>query len=217
VVTDAAVQTALPGHHAKHRTAHHDGARPRRSRRRTGRVADVVLAVGALFGLVTAVWLGLAHLTGATVVVLETGSMAPAMPQGTAAVVVPVAAEQLRVGDVVTVRRDDASPFVTHRVVDIAPVEDAPQRRSLTLQGDANTTPDLFPYEVERALRTTYSVPNGAQMTRVMQAPGFRAAVVFVVAAGLVWAFWPASRRPVVPTLRRDRQPSVAGRRRANG
>ena len=217
MVTDVAVQTAIPGPRAKHRTADHEGTRSRRSRRRAGRVADVALTVGALLGLLTAAWLGYAHLTGATVVVLETGSMAPSMPQGTAAVVVPVAADQLRVGDVVTVRRDDASPFVTHRVVDIAPVEDDPQRRSLTLQGDANTTPDLFPSEVEQALRTTYSVPNGAQVARVVQAPAFRAAVVLVVAAGLVWAFWPASRRPAVPILRRGRQPSVTGRHRANG
>jgi signal peptidase len=155
VVTDVAVQSAIPAPRPKHRPADHEGTRPRRSRRRAGRVADVALSVGALLGLLTAAWLGYAHLTGAAVVVLETGSMAPSMPQGTAAVVVPVAADQLRVGDVVTVRRDDASPFVTHRVVDIARVEDEPQRRSLILQGDANTTPDLFPYEVEQALRTT--------------------------------------------------------------
>jgi LPXTG-motif cell wall-anchored protein len=35
--------------------------------------------------------------------------------------------------------------------------------------------------------------------------------VVVVAASGLVWAFWPASPRPVVPILRRDRQPPVGG------
>lgn len=177
-----------------------------------------MLALGALLGVVTASWLGYAHLTGATVVVLETGSMAPAMPQGTAAVAVPVPAAELRVGDVVTLRRDDASPWVTHRVVAVGPVEGNDERRSLTLQGDANRTPDLFPYEVDRALRTTYSVPNGVQVTRVLEASAFRAGVLVLVAGMLVWAFWPTtSHRPQEPRRRWGKQQAVAGRHRAHG
>lgn len=164
--------------------------------RRSGRVndlgKDVVLTLGAACGVLALVWLAYAHLTGATIVVLKTGSMSPAMPQGAAAVALPVDAQDLAVGDVVTVRRDDASPLVTHRVVDVEEVPGAPASRSLTLRGDANDADDLFPYEVDRVLRTSYSLPHAGYVASVLQTPPFLGGIVLMIGLLVLWAFWPA-------------------------
>jgi len=71
--------------------------------------------------------------------VVESGSMAPAIPVGAVTVVQP--AERYQVGDVVMYQRRGTSEVVTHRIVD---------ERSeggvwhYNTQGDANNTPDAF-------------------------------------------------------------------------
>lgn len=170
-------------------------AQPRhaRARPRSGRVKDVVLVIAALLGLATVGWTVFTQVTGATIVVLKTGSMSPDMPQGSGALSLPAEADELEVGDVVTARLDDASPLVTHRIVHIDEVLGSPHKRELVMRGDANDSDDLYPYTVEKVLRVQFAIPLAGPVLSVVTAPLFLGAVVLVIGMLVVWAFWPAS------------------------
>lgn len=162
-----------------------------RRRRRAPGFKDVVLAVAAILGLAAVGWTVYSQTTGATIVVLKTGSMSPAMPQGSGAVSMPTDAADLEIGDVVTVRLDDASLPVTHRIVGIDGIADTPNARELTLRGDANDTDDLYPYVVERVLRVAMPLPHAGAVLSVLTAPWFLGGMVLVIGALMAWAFWP--------------------------
>jgi signal peptidase len=163
-----------------------------RARRSTVHVKDVVLVIAALLGLITVGWTVFTQVTGATIVVLKTGSMSPGMPQGSGALSLPAEADELEVGDVVTAKLDDAAPFVTHRIVQIDAVPGSPQRRQLILRGDANQTDDLYPYIVEKVLRMQVAIPHAGAVLSVVTSPLFVGVVVLVIGMLVVWAFWPA-------------------------
>jgi|SRR5690625_875854 len=177
--------------------------RPRPSRARTAlsRSIDIAAAALGLVGLVVVGWLLFSFFTGATLVVLKTGSMSPTMPAGTAAVTMPTAAADLEVGDVVTVQRDDTSLPVTHRIIEITP-GNTPAERELRLQGDANATPDLFPYRVEETHRVITAMPGLGRMLAVAQGPVVMGVATVVVAALCLRAFWPSSSESTTDTRR---------------
>jgi signal peptidase len=175
---------------------------------RAGRVRDALLGVVAVFGTLTVAWLGIAWLLGLSVVVFVTGSMAPVMPTGAAAVVQRVNASSLAIGDVVTVPRPRTGTPVTHRIVDIDAVPDRPGVRSLTLQGDANAVEDSDRYEVAEADRVIASAPYVGTFVLWAKHPGAMLGASVLIAGVIVWALWPggARRRDVSD----DRQSSVA-------
>ncbi|HWM16438.1 MAG TPA: signal peptidase I [Microbacterium sp.] len=153
---------------------------------------DGVFGVAALAGVVALVWLGFSLATGATIIVFKTGSMSPQMPVGAAAIAVPVAASELEIGDVVTVQRDDASLPVTHRVVELR-LADRARAREVVLQGDANATPDLFPYVLERAPRVIAWAPGVGTTLEAAKSPPVMSVLTLIAAALCTWAFWPKS------------------------
>ncbi|GAA1533073.1 signal peptidase [Microbacterium ginsengiterrae] len=169
-------------------------AQPRHARkgRRPGLAKDIVLVVAALLGLATVGWTVYAQVTGATIIVLKTGSMSPGMPQGSGALSMPADAAELEIGDVVSAKLDDSSPWVTHRIVGIDSVPGDPQKRELVLRGDANATDDLFPYTVEKVLRVQFPIPFAGPVLAVVTAPLFLGGLVLVIGLLVVWAFWPA-------------------------
>lgn len=162
------------------------------------RLESGVLVFGALAGALSIGWLLLAPVMGLSLVVLRTGSMAPTMPQGTAAVARTVPAAQVHVGDVVTVRRDASSPLITHRVVRVSRVAGSAQARVLALKGDANDTVDHLPYEVDHVLRTSWSLPGAGTALARAQHPVALAGLVLGIGLLVLRAFWPASP-PVIP------------------
>lgn len=96
--------------------------------------------------------------TGAVTVVVKSGSMAPALPVGTAAVVRPQPVESITRGDVITFADDDAGGrLVTHRVVE---VQQATNGLRFVTKGDANEDPDpgFVPAEKVRGV-LWYQVP----------------------------------------------------------
>lgn len=124
-------------------------------RRVPGRLARAVLTAGALLGTLCLVAALAGTLMGATVLIFQSGSMGPERPAGSLGVTRPVAAADLRTGDIVSVRASDDTR-VTHRIVAIERVEgDA----LLTLRGDANPTDDAETYRVAEADRLILSVP----------------------------------------------------------
>lgn len=94
------------------------------------------LAVVALVGLAVAV-VGVPMVAGATALTVETGSMEPTLPVGTAVVVRPQAIDSIGPGDVITyVDPEAGGRLVTHRVIAVEP---GPR---FVTQGDANEDPD---------------------------------------------------------------------------
>jgi signal peptidase len=71
-----------------------------------------------------------------------TGSMEPALPTGALALVLPVDAQDLAVGDVITFHHPQVPhTYVTHRIVAI---DGAGQSRTFVTKGDANALPDAW-------------------------------------------------------------------------
>lgn len=184
------------------------GHRARRKSAPRGVLKDGVLAFFGLLGVLAVGWLVFAQVTGASVVVFETGSMAPGIPQGGASVSFPAKAADLRVGDIVTAKLDDATRPVTHRIVTIARDPASPNGRLLTLKGDANSTPDLFPYPVTNVLRVAVGGPGFGTVVTLLKSPIGIGTGFAVVALLVLWAFWPQ---------RTARKGSHAHRRDASG
>ena len=104
------------------------------ARRAVGLVGVALFAVLVAFALFTRV----APLTGHQLFIIIGGSMEPTIPIGSLAVVTPVDATTLAVGDVVTIRADNGV-VVTHRV---SRVVDSAEGRFFEIKGDANASPD---------------------------------------------------------------------------
>lgn len=172
--------------------------------------AVTTFLVAAALGL--AGWFVFAALTDATLITFRTGSMSPTMPQGAVAVTVPVTADELRVGDVVTVQRSGERLPVTHRIIAIGQVEPqvdnaadiraaapgagapdltSPQARQITMQGDDNKVPDPLPYALTSANRVILSVPRVGHWLMLAQSPIGLGVLIVGTGALVTWAFWP--------------------------
>jgi signal peptidase len=107
--------------------------------RLAGRAVTVLLAVFVVAA--AAATLGPLLLPYRTYAVLS-GSMAPAIPVGSLVIDLPVAADQLHGGDVVSFRRPDAAgQVITHRIVQVDS-QGAGNPAFLQTKGDANNAPD---------------------------------------------------------------------------
>jgi signal peptidase len=169
-------------------------ARPQRDGRLGRAIKEAVLTVVGLVGLLAIVWLICAMAFGLSIVVFKTGSMAPAIPTGSAAVVREVRASQVQVGDVITVQREGASLPVTHRVVSVSADPVNPDARIVELRGDANESNDLAPYTITEAKRVLASFPGFGVALAVMRSPYFLGVTTVAVGLLTVWAFWPQRR-----------------------
>lgn len=145
-------------------------------------------------GVVSVLWLALSWALGLGLVVVMTGSMAPALPAGSAVIVQRTPAAVLEVGDVVMVPVADARLPVTHRIITIAPVSSDPQARSLTLKGDANDTPDRATVTVTEVPRVVAAAAGWGSIVMAAQSAPAVAAISIVVAAVIFWAFWGPGR-----------------------
>lgn len=166
-------------------------ARPRRSRSGGGVIADVLLWIAALGGVMCMLLVILAFTAHITLIMFSTGSMSPTIPAGSVAVVQRIDAAQIAVGDVVTVDREGELP-VTHRVTAI---EDGAttSERLITLRGDANATEDAFPYAVTSVRIVLFSIPGIATAVAGMSNPVILGGLTLAATALVVWAFWPRS------------------------
>ncbi|MFT4188662.1 MAG: signal peptidase I [Aeromicrobium sp.] len=179
----------------------------RRGRRLPGLVKDLVLGAAGLLGLVAVGWAVYAHQTGATVIVLKTGSMAPDLPAGHGVLSYPVDAADVKVGDIVTTRLDDASPLVTHRVVSVEEMPGEPGKRSIVMRGDANEIDDLFPYQVDWVYRADRPIPYAGPVMAILKSPLVLGGVVLLVGLLVLWAFWPASVEEIEDELADENDP----------
>ncbi|SKC35786.1 signal peptidase I [Okibacterium fritillariae] len=177
------------------------GREPRRRPRANGSratrlIKEVLLLIAGIGGILSILWLVASLVFGLSIVIFMTGSMSPTLPTGAAAIVKDaVPAAELQVGDVVTVPREGQPLPVTHRIVDIAPVDPlsgaGPEARELTLRGDDNDTNDRETYVVAAADRVIVGAPFIGHALTIMQTPIFFGALTLGVMLLVIWAFWP--------------------------
>jgi signal peptidase len=174
-------------------------ATPRgRSRRVLAAVGDGLLTVAAVLGSVCIVLVIAAAVFDVRIVLFSTGSMSPTIPAGSAALVRTIPAEDIGVGDVVTVEREGRLP-ITHRVVSVDPSETSSAARSIVMRGDANDVDDPAPYDVSEVGLTVFSVPEVAPVLASAGSPGALGSVTVAATALVVAVFWPR-RRPGAAT-----------------
>lgn len=156
---------------------------------RTGSIVrGLLLNVAATLGAICICLVVLAFVFHITLIMFRTGSMSPAIPTGSLAVVKEIPASDARVGDVVTVDRAGQLP-VTHRVVRTSP---GPQgATNLILKGDANPSNDPMPYSVHNVRIVLWSMPGLAYVIVWLSNPLVLAALTISVAALVVWVLWP--------------------------
>jgi signal peptidase len=140
---------------------------------------QVLLTIAAVLG--TACLLGTlaAPLLGVRPLIFMSGSMEPTIPTGSLGFAKIIPADQIRVGDVVTVPVADS--YVTHRVVAITR-NDA--TATLRLQGDGNKESDPTLHQVTEVPRVFAFVPElGTAVAWLSRAPGVYVLAGYVVLA----------------------------------
>ncbi len=104
------------------------------------RTLDIVLIVLILLVLATVVVVRvIPAVTGGATFVVGGGSMEPGIPIGAVVIASPVAADDLAVGDVVSLQVGEGRSIFTHRIVRLVDREDG---LWLETKGDANGDPD---------------------------------------------------------------------------
>lgn len=157
------------------------------------RAGDALLWAGGIAGAACAILAIAAALFGIRVMLFSTGSMEPTIPTGSAAVVAPVVAADLRIGDIATVDRGEGELPITHRIVSIA-ASDSPDARQITMRGDANDENDPSPYDVTTAGRVLFSVPGVAPAIAAFGSPRILGPVAILAAGFVIWGLWPRRR-----------------------
>lgn len=123
-----------------------------------------------------------------TLIMFKTGSMSPTIPTGSVAVVKEISADQIEIGDVVTVDREGQLP-VTHRVVEIYP--QVPGEALIRMKGDANPDIDQGMYRVTTVRQVLWSVPELAKVLVWFGNPMALGGITLLAALGVLWTFWP--------------------------
>jgi signal peptidase len=145
----------------------------------------------ALAVLLTAVALslGVALLpaAGYQTTVIDGGSMEPTIQQGALVISRPVSPDSLQIGDVITYRRPDAQASVTHRIV---AEHDADGKRSFTMKGDNNESPDptgiSFSSDTPRVI---FVAPYAGYVVAFLHSPSGMLLVTALPAIGLAAMF----------------------------
>lgn len=123
--------------------------------RNLSRLQNNLLTLGAILGTLCLVAALTGILLGAKPLVFRSGSMSPTIATGALGVSLPVEAQEIRTGDIISVE-NAAGVRITHRVVTS---EVANGTAILTLKGDANAVADPEPYVLRTADRVVFSIP----------------------------------------------------------
>lgn len=171
--------------------------------RRPGRAVRITLNLAAIVGVLCVVVGAVAFLTGMRPIIFQTGSMAPGIPAGSLALTVPISAEHIAAGDIISAPRVGDGRLVTHRVVTI---EKHGSLWLATMRGDANEANDATPYDVTAgAQRLVWSVPGVGEAMASIRSPWLL--LGFVALLALI----------AVPTRRARHRAKVSRADRAEG
>lgn len=159
-------------------------AAPTSTRSVLAAVRSVILWLAAGVGAACIALIVLALAFGVRSQIVVSGSMEPFMPTGSLILVKDTPATELGVGDVVTVPRPHGEGLVTHRIIATdVPGAGPAAARALTLQGDANQSPDPRPYTVANAGKVLFVIPQAGALFGQLRTPlGIGGIVVVAVA-----------------------------------
>ena len=163
------------------------------------RIEDGLLSILAVLGVVCIAATIAAFAFNISLIMFKTGSMSPAIPAGSLAIVREIPASDIRVGDITTIARGEGQLPVTHRV--ISATRTSGGTYSVEMQGDANASPDAHPYEVTVVRKVLWSMPGLAPVVATVSRPIYMDGITVAAALLVVWAFWP--RTPQPRTLRK--------------
>lgn len=152
-------------------------------------LGEIFLWLAALLGGISILLVFLWWALDISLIMFRTGSMEPTIPTGAVAVVQEIPADEVQVGDILTVERAGQLP-VTHRVTEIEPGPESAQR-VIRMQGDANETEDPYPYTITEARVSLFHIPHIAHAVHQLNNPYLLGLITVVAAAGVGWAFWP--------------------------
>ena len=145
------------------------------------RAADLLLWVTAVIGVIAVVISIAAWFTGSRLIVVESGSMEPTHPVGSAVIAHRVDPLELAAGDVVALSLAGGQR-VLHRVVDVRRTD---KGVVLHTKGDANPSVDTEPFTLSTnasAWRGGAVAPHVGRVANVLRTPvaGFALAVVLL-------------------------------------
>lgn len=150
---------------------------------RTIRIArEAALWSGAALGSLCLLALVAGWLFNVTPLVFSSGSMSPAYDAGALGIAREVPADELVVGDVVSVVNGEGVR-VTHRIVDLQMQGDG---ALLSLQGDTNNVADAELYPVTSADRVGFGLPYAGYALNAAASP-FGLLVVGLFVIGVLW------------------------------
>ncbi|MCK8669661.1 signal peptidase I [Rhodococcus sp. HM1] len=171
------------------RTAVHAMVEHKPRRTVWSRIENALLNLLAAGGVVCIGLVLAAFFFDISLILFKTGSMSPTIPQGSMSVVQRISADDIKIGDIVTVDREEGELPVTHRVIAVYPQR--PGEALIEMQGDANPSPDPGPYRVTEVRKVLWSVPGAASVIMWFSDPMILAALTVGCAALVLWAFWP--------------------------
>jgi signal peptidase len=156
-------------------------ARPRR--RVVTALQAVVSAVAVSLALCAVLLLQGPRMVGWTGMVVLSGSMEPALPVGSLAMVAPVDPQDVKVGDIISYQHPtDRAKLVSHRVTAI----EGPPLRFRT-KGDANEAPDAISVPATRVRgKVRYVVPHLGDVSQFMRSGRGFLALLVVPGAALI-------------------------------
>lgn len=118
------------------------------------KVRNILFNILAIITVIAVLFVGFNMITGTKGYAVTSNSMADRFNRGDIVFSRKVDFDELKTGDVITVRVNDSGYF-THRIVDIDS-----EKRTVTTKGDANSSVDPMPTEAEKiAGRMVYSIP----------------------------------------------------------
>ena len=150
------------------------------------RVLEIVLVVYVVGAFALAAAADIAPLTGHGLLAVRSPSMSPALAVGDLVVAAPVAAADVRPGDVIVIRLASGT-MVTHRVVAAVATDEGPV---FTTKGDANASPDpVAAHAGQLQGRLAVSVALLGFILAMLTMPSGIAAL-FSIGATLLIALW---------------------------
>lgn len=155
-------------------------------RRPAGALWSAALTAGAAIGTLCLLVTLVAPPLGVRPLIFLSGSMSPTISAGSLGLARVTDAEDLEVGDIITVPSNGS--MVTHRIVEITR---GPGRATVLLKGDGNKVADATAHEVTSAPRTFLAIPRlGSAIAWFSHPPG-----IYVLAAWVALVLGSARRR----------------------
>lgn len=157
------------------------------------RVEDWLLTALSVLGAVCIIATIGAFVFHINLIMFKTGSMSPTIPAGSLAIVREIPASEIQIGDITTVSRGADLLPVTHRVISTTPIGSGAY--SVEMKGDANSSPDMQPYEVTEAKKVLWHAPKLAYVVATASEPKYMAAITVAASVLVGWAFWPRKQK----------------------